>query len=43
MRAELEFGTGIMSFLEKRAAKGLSELPGLDAECLRDLQAIGGR
>ena len=43
MQAELEFGVGIMSLLEKRAAKGLSELPGLDAECLRDLQAIGGR
>ncbi|MDM9631019.1 hypothetical protein [Robiginitalea aurantiaca] len=43
MRAELEFGTGVLSVLEKRAAKGLSELPGLDAECIRDLQAIGGR
>lgn len=43
MRAELEFGTGILSILEKRAAKGLSELPALDAECIRDLQAIGGR
>jgi hypothetical protein len=43
MRAELEFGTGLLSVLEKRAAKGLSELPALDAECIRDLQAIGGR
>ncbi len=43
MRAELEFGTGILSMLEKRAAKGLSELPALDAECIRDLQAAGGR
>lgn len=43
MRAELEFGSGIMSVMEKRAAKGLTELPALDAECIRDLQAIGGR
>ncbi len=43
MRAELEFGSGIMSVMEKRAAKGLEDLPALDAECLRDLQAIGGR
>jgi hypothetical protein len=43
MRAELEFGSGIMSVLEKRAARGLSELPALDAECIRDLQAVGGR
>ena len=43
MRAELEFGSGLLSTLEKRAAKGLSELPALDAECIRDLQAIGGR
>ena len=43
MRAELEFGSGLMMALENRAAKGLSELPALDAECIRDLQAIGGR
>ena len=43
MRAELEFGSGIMSVMEKRTAKGLDGLPTLDAECLRDLQAIGGR
>lgn len=43
MRAELEFGTSLLSTLEKRAAKGLSELPALDAECIRDLQAIGGQ
>ncbi len=43
MRAELEFGSGLLKTLEKRAAKGLSELPALDAECIRDLQAIGGR
>ncbi len=43
MQAELEFGTGLLNALEKRAAKGLSQLPALDAECIRDLQAIGGR
>jgi len=43
MRAELEFGSGIMSVMEKRTAKGLDGLPVLDAECLLDLQAIGGR
>jgi len=43
MRAELEFGSGIMSIMEKRTAKGLEGLPALDAECLLDLQAIGGR
>jgi hypothetical protein len=43
MRAELEFGHGVMAVMEKRAAKGLEGLPSLDAECLLDLQAIGGR
>ena len=43
MRADLEFGSGLLNALEKRAAKGLSELPALDAECIRDLEAIGGR
>jgi hypothetical protein len=43
MRAELEFGHGVMAVMEKRAAKGLEALPSLDAECLLDLQAIGGR
>lgn len=43
MRAELEFGSGVRGILEKRAAKGLADVPGLDAECIRDLQAIGGR
>ena len=43
MRAELEFGSGIMSVMEKRTAKGLEGLPALDAECLLDLQNIGGR
>lgn len=43
MRAELEFGSGYRAIMEKRSAKGLESLPSLDAECLRDLQAIGGR
>ncbi|MEX0289678.1 MAG: hypothetical protein AB3N14_11265 [Flavobacteriaceae bacterium] len=43
MRAELQFGGGIMSMLESRSAKGLTVAPGLDAECILDLQANGGR
>ena len=43
MRAELEFGGGLMALMEKRAAKGLAQIPVLDAECINDLQAIGGR
>lgn len=43
MRAELEFGSGFRAIMEKRSAKGLESLPALDAECLLDLQAIGGR
>jgi hypothetical protein len=43
MRAELEFGSGIMSMLESRTSKGLEGIPALDDECLLDLQAIGGR
>lgn len=42
MRAELQFGGGIMSMLESRAAKGLA-IPSLDAECILDLQGNGGR
>ena len=42
MRAELEFGAGIMGMLESRAARGLS-VPALDPECILDLQANGGR
>ena len=42
MRAELEFGGGLMGMLESRAARGLS-VPSLDAECILDLQANGGR
>ncbi len=43
MRAELQFGSGIMGMLEKRASKGLAVAPGLDAECILDLRANGGR
>ena len=43
MRAELQFGGGIMSMLESRTAKGLTVAPDLDAECILDLQANGGR
>lgn len=42
MRAELQFGVGIMGMLEGMAAKGLA-IPVLDPECILDLQANGGR
>ena len=42
MRAELEFGSGIMGMLESRVGKA-AVVPGLDPECLLDLQANGGR
>ncbi|MEM7380441.1 MAG: hypothetical protein AAF361_04495 [Bacteroidota bacterium] len=42
MRAELEFGMGMIGMLESRAAKGAAIIP-LDGECIRDLQANGGR
>ena len=42
MRAELEFGIGIMGMLESMAAKGQA-IPELDAECILDLQSNGGR
>ena len=42
MRAELQFGVGIMGMLESRAARGLA-IPSLDAECVLDLQGNGGR
>ena len=42
MRAELQFGGGIMGMLESMAARGLNA-PVLDAECIRDLQGNGGR
>jgi hypothetical protein len=42
MRAELQFGGGIMGILESRAARGLA-IPDLDAQCILDLQGNGGR
>lgn len=42
MRAELQFGSGIMSMLKSRAGKSVA-VPALDAECILDLQANGGR
>lgn len=42
MRAELQFGSGIMGVLASRAGKGAA-VPELDAECLLDLQANGGK
>lgn len=43
MRAELQFGSGMKKFLEKRASKGIADVPGLNSECILDLQANGGR
>jgi len=42
MRAELEFGSGLMSMLESRVGKG-AVVPELDPECLLDLSSNGGR
>ena len=44
MRAEIEFGSGMMGILESRAlaGKGMA-IPGLDAHCIADLQANGGQ
>ena len=43
MRAELQFGGGMKRMLEKRASKGITSAPDLDAECILDLQANGGK
>ncbi|SDM78383.1 hypothetical protein [Kriegella aquimaris] len=43
MRAELQFGTGMKKMLASRVSKGLSSAPGLDPECILDLQSNGGR
>lgn len=43
MRAELQFGGGMMSMLESRTSKGLAVAPDLDAECILDLQNNGGK
>ncbi len=43
MRAELEFGGGLMGLMNKRISTGKAAVPGLDSECILDLQANGGR
>lgn len=43
MQASLEFSASAKKVLESRAAKGSAVVPSLDAECIRDLQGIGGR
>ena len=43
MRAELEFGGGMMKALEARASKGMVLVPELDPQCILDLQNNGGR
>ncbi|MBT8321184.1 MAG: hypothetical protein KJO90_05885 [Eudoraea sp.] len=44
MQAEIEFGGGLMGILESRALSGKGPaIPALDAACLADLQANGGR
>jgi hypothetical protein len=43
MRAELQFGGGLLGMMNKRISTGKAPVPGLDAECITDLQANGGR
>jgi hypothetical protein len=44
MRAELQFGGGMMKQMEfNKTSKGLATIPVLDAECIADLRANGGR
>lgn len=43
MRAQLEFGPGMTSMLEKRTAKGMAAVPALGPECILDLVQAGGR
>lgn len=43
MRSELEFGSSLLKQMESNASKGLATIPGLDAECILDLQKYGGR
>ena len=43
MRAEIEFGGGMLKAMNKLALAGKSAVPVLDAECIADLQANGGR
>jgi hypothetical protein len=43
MRAEIEFGGGLLKEMNKRVLTGKGAVPVLDAECMADLQANGGR
>jgi hypothetical protein len=43
MRAELQFGGGLLGMMNKRVSTGKAAVPGLDSECILDLQANGGR
>jgi hypothetical protein len=43
MRAELQFGGGLLGVMNKRISAGKAAVPGLDSECILDLQANGGR
>ncbi len=43
MQASLEAATGLQKAIAARAAKNLTAVPDMGPECIRDLQAIGGR
>ncbi|QBA64808.1 hypothetical protein [Muriicola soli] len=43
MRAELQFGGGLLGMMNKRVSTGKAAVPGLDDECIADLQANGGK
>ncbi len=43
MRAEIEFGSGLLGMMNNRLLTGKAAVPGLDSECMADLQANGGR
>ncbi|MBT8280663.1 MAG: hypothetical protein KJO16_03725 [Muriicola sp.] len=43
MRAELQFGGGLLGMMNKRISTGKAAVPGLDDECIADLQANGGK
>ncbi len=43
MRAELQFGGGLLGVMNKRISSGKAAVPSLDSECILDLQANGGR
>jgi hypothetical protein len=43
MRAELQFGGGLLGMMNKRVSTGKAAVPTLDSECMLDLQQNGGR